>query len=242
MNFINDMAGNTWEAAQELIIGYYASEIVTMPDGQSYQIGQTIDRFDAEEKAWQPVGSFLMQPNAAGSNFTRTYLVVGNQALLCFSTVNNNYQDVTRPGAEYVRLDATGQMQTSLHTYNSDKQRISTKITYQQPTEGDVQNRTTNESFEWDSKGNLLSHTDILGYETVTTYDSTYSLPTKTTAYYGTEHALETTYTLSEDKTKTLSAATAYDDRTLTTTYTYENAAYPGNVTKEIVYVLQIKN
>ena len=80
-----------------------------------------------------------------------------------------------------------------------------------------------------------LSTTDRLGNRTTYEYtNSTYYIPTKVTQFAGTANALITNNTLSSDKKKIISTSTLYDDRTLTTEYTYDTT-YPGNIVGEIL-------
>ena len=78
----------------------------------------------------------------------------------------------------------------------------------------------------------VTAYTDRLSNKTTYTYTVSYRLPAVTTYHAGTANAYATTNTLTADGKNIASSATAYDDRTVTTAYTYD-ASYPGNVTAQ---------
>ena len=116
------------------------------------------------------------------------------------------------------------------YTYNTVHQKTGavSKI-----AQGDTIKELYTESYTYlDSHDLPVSIVDKLGNKTTYEYDTTYYLPTKVTTFADTANALVTTNILSADKTKIASTSTAYDDRTITTAYTYDTA-YPGNVVME---------
>ena len=119
------------------------------------------------------------------------------------------------------------------NSFNSYKQQTGT--TYKVAKGSSVKQMYTESYAYVDKHGAPLSVTDKLGNTTTYEYtNSTYYIPTKITQYAGTENALVTNNTLSADKRKILSTSILYDDRTMTTTYTYD-ITYPGNVTEKVL-------
>lgn len=131
----------------------------------------------------------------------------------------------------YFNLSNAKRLRTD-YTYNTYNQLIkSTNTTFQK------QQKKILSQEEWSyvqGKNLVSSYTDVLNNKTTYDYsDSTYGIPTTIKNYAETENEIITANTLSADKTKISSSTVAYDDRALTTAYTY-NSAYPGNVISEV--------
>ncbi|MBR5218176.1 MAG: RHS repeat protein, partial [Clostridia bacterium] len=151
-----------------------------------------------------------------------------------YLTNNVNFEFLTTTTEKRTRIKVD-------YTYNDYDQMIENKKTVIE--NGSISNQG-GESYAYVPGHNaILTHTDILGNETVYEYeDSLYYIPTSITQYANELNdaiAVVTTNTLSADKKKILVSETEYSDALYRTTYTYDdnsannNETFPGNVMSE---------
>ena len=203
-----------------------SDEIFLGADGSLYYVDA-----QNENDSLQYIYRFI--PESENSWELVNYRLFDNTEFKTFASSNYIFF-ILEKGLEKIDFNTTTKSRFRTdYTYNSYNQPLTSKKTVFSGNEQKILEETATNYVN--GQNLVLNHTDNLGNITAYEYtDSTYFIPTKETLYSETENAIVTTYTLSDDKTKILDSTIESDNKTLVTSYNYDNI-YPGNVISETV-------